>query len=231
MVFKNSISGKVLMYIYFVTVLRCLASLFGVFITAFVTIKIFHPKKDSAVYSSGQGFEPMWLLTPDLVAISFSNATLHWAMPHRTEHCHAALSNATPHWAMSLASMSTLNKYIKKSPTHYWAMYNWTHTWAMLHLMQASFNSLKGAQAWEFFARVFYTKWTLLGMWLRDKEKNWFFIAWPFISMVFFTACWVGAKPKYQPNTLYKWIFCLNPQVTYPSGIAQCHEYLKLGYL
>ncbi len=30
----------------------------------------------------------------------------------------------------------------------------------------------KGAQAWEFFAHIFYTKWTHLGMWLRDWTKN-----------------------------------------------------------
>jgi hypothetical protein len=30
----------------------------------------------------------------------------------------------------------------------------------------------KGAQAWEFFALVFCTKWTHLGMWLRDWGKK-----------------------------------------------------------
>jgi hypothetical protein len=32
--------------------------------------------------------------------------------------------------------------------------------------------AVKGAQAWEFFTRVFCTKWTHLGMWLRDWGKN-----------------------------------------------------------
>jgi len=32
--------------------------------------------------------------------------------------------------------------------------------------------SFKGAQAWEFFARVFCTKWTHLGMWVGDWWKK-----------------------------------------------------------
>jgi hypothetical protein len=59
--------------------------------------------------------------------------------------------------------------------------------------------SFKGAQAWEFFARVFCTKWTHLGMWLRDwGKKIKFFISWPLILIVFgflpHTECAVNKK-------------------------------------
>ena len=47
-------------------------------------------------------------------------------------------------------------------------------------------DSVKGAQAWEFFHRVFCTKRTHLDMWRKDCEKNRiFFFNWPLISMVF----------------------------------------------
>ncbi len=38
-------------------------------------------------------------------------------------------------------------------------------------------SQIKGAQAWEFFARVFCTKWTHLGRLLRNWEKNLIFLS------------------------------------------------------
>ena len=59
--------------------------------------------------------------------------------------------------------------------------------------------TFKGAQAWEFFARVFCSKRTHLGMWLRVWEKNsTFFIKWSLISKVYgflpHTECVVNKK-------------------------------------
>ena len=68
-----------------------------------------------------------------------------------------------------------------------------TGGWGVCHsqnflLLWAMLNLLKGAQAWEFFALVFCTKRTHLGMWLRDwgKKSNflstdpwlWWFLVW-----------------------------------------------------
>ena len=60
------------------------------------------------------------------------------------------------------------------------------------------FRSIKGAQAWEFFARVFCTKWTHLGMWLRDWGKNWIFfqLTPDFDCFWFFAAYWECGKQK-----------------------------------
>ncbi len=47
---------------------------------------------------------------------------------------------------------------------------------------------IKGAQAWEFFALVFCTKWTHLGMWLRNWGKKSNFLSidpWFWWFMVF----------------------------------------------
>ncbi len=55
---------------------------------------------------------------------------------------------------------------------------------------------LKGAQAWEFFARVFCSKGTHLGMWLRAWGKNRFFYQMipDFVGLWFFAAYWVCRK-------------------------------------
>ncbi len=57
---------------------------------------------------------------------------------------------------------------------------------------------LKGAQAWEFFARIFYTTWTHLGMWLRDWTKNKCFyqLTPDFEGFWFFAAYSVCGKKK-----------------------------------
>ncbi len=55
---------------------------------------------------------------------------------------------------------------------------------------------LKGAQAWEFFARVFCSKRTHLVMWLRVWGKNRFFYQMipDFEGLWFFAAYWVCGK-------------------------------------
>ncbi len=59
-------------------------------------------------------------------------------------------------------------------------------------------DDIKGGQAWEFFARVFCTKRTHLGMWLRVwGKKSIFYQMTPvFDGFLFFAAYWVCGKPK-----------------------------------
>ena len=69
--------------------------------------------------------------------------------------------------------------------------------------------SLKGAQAWEFFARVFCTKRTHRDMWLRAWEKKSNFLSNDppdFEGLWFFAAYWVCGKKK--NFFLQFWFFC-----------------------
>ncbi len=71
----------------------------------------------------------------------------------------------TSYFSWILKWLNTINSFKLKTM----ASTSYTH----FHLLRfdARFH-VKGAQAWEFFARVFCTKWTHLGMWLRDWGKK-----------------------------------------------------------
>ncbi len=62
-------------------------------------------------------------------------------------------------------------------PTHRQMLKNSPRKWAVPNGNKKQKMHIKGAQAWEFFARVFCSKQTHLGMWLRVWEKKSIFLS------------------------------------------------------